>query len=331
MIVTVTANTALDVTYRVTELTLHTSHRVRSVHARAGGKGINVARVLHALDHRVLALATVGGATGGAVRRDLGAAGFATALTTVGGETRRTVTVVDRDATVFNEPGPTVTGAEWAALLRSYQDHLAAASAVVLSGSLPPGAPRDGYADLAARAAAAEVPAVLDAGGAALWHGCAGGPAIVAPNAAELAEATGCADPLTGARVLLRRGARAVVITRGEAGIAAVTGDGIWSACPPERVTGNPTGAGDAVTAALAEAVVAGRPWPERVARAVALSAAAVGTPSAGEIDTATLVRLEPRVRPELLPRETATLPQAPPDIPGHPRGTDDPGSSRCH
>jgi hypothetical protein len=51
MILTVTSNVALDITYRVDQLTPGSSHRVRRVEERAGGKGINVARALHALGH----------------------------------------------------------------------------------------------------------------------------------------------------------------------------------------------------------------------------------------------------------------------------------------
>src|SRR5260370_23797039 len=77
-----------------------------------------------------------------------------------------------------------------------YGKALAGCDAVVLSGSLPPGLPLDTYAGLAARAAGAAVPVVLDAGGPALRHGAAAGPAIAKPNLAELAAAVG--RPLSG-------------------------------------------------------------------------------------------------------------------------------------
>ena len=56
-------------------------------------------------------------------------------------------------------------------------------------------------------------------------------------------------------------------------------------AAAPEVLGGNPTGAGDAVSAALAAGMVAGVPWPERLAEAAALSAAAVSAPQAGSFD----------------------------------------------
>ncbi|MGH3715904.1 MAG: PfkB family carbohydrate kinase, partial [Micromonosporaceae bacterium] len=67
-------------------------------------------------------------------------------------------------------------------------------------------------------------------------------------------------------------------------GLLAVTGDGAWHAvAPPQR--GNPTGAGDAVVAALARGLRRGHGWPELLVEATALSAAAVREPVAGTVD----------------------------------------------
>jgi tagatose 6-phosphate kinase len=84
-------------------------------------------------------------------------------------------------------------------------------------------------------------------------------------------------------------------------GILAVTGDGCWGAAPPEPIRGNPTGAGDACVAALAAGLAAGRPWPELLADAVALSGAAVACPLAGDVDLPTYRRLAPLVVVEVL------------------------------
>ena len=82
-------------------------------------------------------------------------------------------------------------------------------------------------------------------------------------------------------------GARAVVVSLGPDGLLAVTEDGCWQARPPAAVAGNATGAGDAVTAALAHGLLLGRPWPERLAHAAALGAATVAAPVAGEFSHA--------------------------------------------
>jgi tagatose 6-phosphate kinase len=66
-------------------------------------------------------------------------------------------------------------------------------------------------------------------------------------------------------------------------------------------VRGNPTGAGDAAVAALAAGLAAGVTWPERLAGAAALSAAAVHAPAAGDFDAAAYRRYRELVRAEAL------------------------------
>ncbi len=63
-------------------------------------------------------------------------------------------------------------------------------------------------------------------------------------------------------------------------------------AAPPEALRGNPTGAGDAASAALAVGIAEGSDWPHRLADAVALSAAAVAAPLAGSFDAELYRRL---------------------------------------
>ncbi|TQF01443.1 1-phosphofructokinase family hexose kinase [Kitasatospora acidiphila] len=304
MILTVTLNAALDVTYRVDRLRPRAGNRVRATAARAGGKGVNVARVLHALGHRTVVTGLAGGPTGAAVRRDLAAAGLTDELVPIAGESRRTVAVVDEEAddtTILLEGGPHVSAAEWTAFLDRYEQLVPHASVVVLSGSLPGGLPVDGYAELIRRARAHRVPAVLDADGEALRAALGEGPALVKPNADELAAASGSSDPYAGAEALRAAGARAVVASLGPDGMIAVTPHGSWRAAPPAALAGNPTGAGDAAVAALAAGLVAQTPWPVRLTEAVALSAAAVAAPLAGDFDPALHRRLLPQVTVEPL------------------------------
>jgi tagatose 6-phosphate kinase len=123
-------------------------------------------------------------------------------------------------------------------------------------------------------------------------RGAAAGPAIVKPNLEELAslagrrlstaDGAGLTAVTTAAGQLRNAGAEAVVASMGSAGLLAVTADGRWRA-RPAAVTGNATGAGDAVVAALAHGLVLGRPWDERLRHAAALGSATVAAPVAGE------------------------------------------------
>ncbi|MFD4546982.1 1-phosphofructokinase family hexose kinase [Streptomyces sp. NPDC058466] len=289
MILTVTLNTALDITYRVRSLRPHSSHRVTEVTERPGGKGLNVARVLAALGHEVTVTGFTGGATGRAVQDQLtDTAGTVDALIPVTGSTRRTIAVVDAttgDTTQLNEPGPEITPAEWAAFQEAYEHLLRSASAVALCGSLPPGVPVGAYAHLIRAARASAVPVLLDTSGEPLRRGIAARPDIVKPNTDELAELTGSHDPSQATRDARRRGAHTVVASLGAEGLLAVNADGRWRATPPRRVPGNPTGAGDSAVAGLLSGLVEHLPWPDRLARAVALSTATVLSPVAGEFD----------------------------------------------
>ncbi|WP_314223740.1 1-phosphofructokinase family hexose kinase [Streptomyces zaehneri] len=300
MILTVTLNTALDLTYRVPALRPHASHRVTDVRERPGGKGLNVARVLAALGHEVTVTGFVGGPTGRAVQERLTAAtGIVDALVPVTGTTRRTVAVVDArtgDTTQLNEPGPVIAPAEWSAFQEAYEGLLADADAVALCGSLPPGVPVGAYAVLVRRARAAGVPVLLDTSGEPLRRGVAARPDIVKPNATELAELTGSHEPPAAVQDARRRGARSVVASLGPGGLIAATPEGRWRAAPPARMHGNPAGAGDSVSAGLLSGLVERLPWPDRLARALALSAAAVLAPAAGEFDRAAYEELLGRV-----------------------------------
>ncbi|OEJ59564.1 1-phosphofructokinase [Streptomyces agglomeratus] len=299
MILTVTLNTALDITYRVPALVPHASHRVTDVAERPGGKGVNVARVLAALGHDTVVTGFAGGPTGAVLRDLLAPLGPVDALVPVAGNTRRTIAVADAttgDTTQLNEPGPAVTPEEWAAFLTSYAELLGDADAVALCGSLPPGIHVGAYGELIRRARAAGVPVLLDTSGEPLRRGIAARPDLVKPNADELAQLTGSREPLRAAHDARRRGAHAVVASLGADGMLAATPEGRWQAVPPARVKGNPTGAGDSAVAGLLSGLVERLPWPERLARAVALSAATVLAPAAGEFDTSTYADLLPRV-----------------------------------
>jgi 1-phosphofructokinase family hexose kinase len=300
VILVVALNPALDVTHQVPGVDWAGVNRPVVIRAQAGGKGVNVARTLRAIGAEVQVVGLAGGVTGEQVRSALGELGVPAAFTRIGGETRRTFAVVDTvrgDAALFNEPGPPVAPGEYAEFRGAYERALAGCTAVVLSGSLPPGLSPGTYAELGAMAAGAGVPAVLDAHGEALLRGAAARPAIVKPNLAELEALAGRrlstvsgvdSDAVAlAARELRAAGPQAVVVTLGADGLWAVTADGSWQAVPSAAVRGNPTGAGDAVAAGLVHGLVLGRPWEERLRHAVALGTASAAAPVAGEFSPA--------------------------------------------
>jgi tagatose 6-phosphate kinase len=287
VILCVCPSPALDVTYRVAGLAVGATNRVQTVTVRPGGKGVNVARVLTALGTDARVLAPTGGPAGAEFAARLAALGVAAELIPSGSPTRRTITVVGDDGahpTMFTEPAELDC---WAELARRGAELIAEAVAVVISGVVPAGAPADALHRLVALAHGAGVPVLVDTSGPPLVDALAARPTLIKPNAVELAQATGDDDPVRAARALARRYGTTVVASLGAAGVLAATAERTWRATPARALTGNPTGAGDALVAALARGLAAARPLPELLADAVALAAAAVLSPHAGDLDLA--------------------------------------------
>ncbi|MFK4481575.1 1-phosphofructokinase family hexose kinase [Curtobacterium sp. AB7] len=303
MIVVVTPNPAVDVTYRVAEQRIGETQRVLDVARHPGGKGLNVGRVLAATGVATHAVLPLGETPGQWISDALDDLGLDHTDVVVSGTTRTTVTVVDDVAhpTMFGEPGPVLTGSEWDAVAAAVDGLLGRhdATALVVSGSLPGGAAPDVVARWVATAHEHGVLSVVDCSGAALLAAASAGATVCKPNREELLEATGAADERTAALRLLERGAGVVVVSRGAHGIAAHTTDRVLEVPAVPGVSGNPTGAGDAATAGLVGALVdagTGAPFADdtllRALRsAAAHGAAAVLRPVAGEVDPADVHR----------------------------------------
>lgn len=310
MIVTVTPNPALDLTWHVASLTVGDTHRADAGQVRAGGKGLNVARVAYAQGADAVAVTTTGGATGAEFAVELASSGVPHVLVPVAAFTRRSVAVVDEalgDTTIVNERGVAPSSTEWRTLREAVARALGAAGAgapdphapgdapgdarvLVISGSLPPGIPDDALPDLIRLGREAGATVIADTSGPALLTAADAGASVLKPNEHELRDATGLDDPVAGARELIRRGAGLVLLSLGADGMLAVTptasGDvDVLHARLGEALAGNPTGAGDAAVAACAVLMDAGIHDPAQVLRrATAWSAAAVLMPLAGEI-----------------------------------------------
>ena len=193
MIITVTPNPALDLTYRVPAVELGDTHRVPAAEVRAGGKSLNVARVLHQQGHQTLAISVAGGLTGEEFTRELSASGVPHRIIAVRAATRRTIALVDEKhaaTSIFNEFGENHSPAEWQRLTNATTAALEQARCFVGSGSLPLGADPDFYPELVRAATALRIPSVIDTSGAALLAAAEAGATVLKPNRHELVEAT---------------------------------------------------------------------------------------------------------------------------------------------
>ncbi len=292
MILTITPNPAVDETYGLELLDVGGTNRVDAPLRRAGGKGLNVARIVNSQGVPVIALAPVGGDGGRVFTGELVTAGVEHSLVHVAAQTRRSMAVVEHGTgrtTVINERGGALSTAEWDTLREQVLSLLEQGTTVlVASGSLPEGADEDFYPWCVREAKRRSIPSIIDTSGPALLAAARAGATVLKPNHHELAAITGEDSILDGAQVLLGAGAENVYASAGEDGLfhfAAKT-PGRWDATwLPEPLVGNPTGAGDAVVAAIAVGLHRGEGHSSVILpRAAAWSASAVLMPAAGEL-----------------------------------------------
>lgn len=286
MIVTFTANPSVDRTVEVDAIVRGTVLRARSVRLDGGGKGVNVTRALSAHGHRSVAVLPNGGAEGAQLLDLLDTEGLDVRAVPVTGAVRANVTIVEPDGvtTKINEPGPALVPGEVESLIDTLLGAAAGADWVVLSGSLPPGAPEDLYASLTRRLRLTGARVAVDTDGPLLRAALAGQPDLIKPNRRELSEASGLpvrgpSDALSAIERLRAAGAVAVLASLGPAGAVLVDETGAHDAMARVATRRSTVGAGDAL---LAGFLAAGGRGPAALAEAVAWGTAAVSLPGSG-------------------------------------------------
>jgi 1-phosphofructokinase len=332
MIVTLTANPSVDRTMQLdAPIVRGDVFRAVSVGDEAGGKGVNVARAIaHA---GVPALAVLPADDDDLLVKGLAEAGVLPVNVPTGRPSRVNITVTEPDGTTtkFNDPGHEFRQGVLKEVAARLLGRSQAGDWVVLSGSLPPGAPVDWYADLTAELKEAGRRVAVDTSGAPLVATVQGRttlPDLLKPNAEELASLTGEdeatleADPHAAIGVaarLVTDGIGSVLVTLGSAGAALVTAHGAWLATPPRITLRSTVGAGDASLAGYLLADLQGLDAPGRLREAVAYGAAAASLPGStmpreGDLDrdgvTITTIS-SPDTRPRTSPGTSTGAPTA--------------------
>ena len=306
-VLTVTLNAAVDKTYRVEGFCLDRVFRVDAGRVVAGGKGINVARVLHTLGVAVMATGFLGGHNGAFILDSLNQEGIPGDFVWTQGESRVCLAVIDPiggTQTELNEVGPEIHPEEVAALEDKLGELLPRFDYVTLSGSAPPSVPDDFHARVIRMAHDLGTKVVLDSSGALLQHGVQAVPWMVKPNRAELTaifgrEPVGLEDALEMARQLHTKGIEIVVVTLGKQGAIWVSVEGAWFAQPPEVEFVSAVGSGDSMLAAMLYAVIQGMPAPDVLRWGVAAGAANAAVFGAGFCTREQIEELVPKVRCE--------------------------------
>ncbi len=306
----VAANPSIDRLYEVDRLTVGAIHRPRSVVAVAGGKGLNAARAAASLGGSVTVAGIVAGRAGEWIAGQLAELGVDARLTRSTGETRTCVSILDRstgELTEVYERGDEIDGETWDALEATIRAELDRGDVALMafSGSLPPGAPADGFGRIARLAAAPSpaVPILADTYGPALRAVLVESPAILKLNAVEAADASGVTvseviSAAAAGRRLRDAGAASVIVTIGLAGAVVLTGDRRVHLQPPDLRGDYPVGSGDAFVGGLAVATGRGDDLIDAARLGLAAAVANAQVAGAGRLDPTVVGGILERIEP---------------------------------
>lgn len=299
MIITVTPNPALDKSLTIPNFTLDAVNRATSVRLDAGGKGINVSKVLKALDMDSLATGFLGGAAGRKIAETLEEMQIRSDFVDIEGETRTNLKVFDpknRTYTDLNEPGAAVSPEAMERLRAKLHARAKSGDTVLFAGSLPAGVSSGSPAVWAGELKARGVHVAVDQDGAALREMIRIKPFFIKPNEHELRELMTLPDTeivtLCGAAwSLVRFGIGHVVVSLGEKGALFADADGILLGKGPRVDAVSTVGAGDALTAAYLYALENKTSREDAARLAIATASAKVtcpgsSPPSRGVVET---------------------------------------------
>jgi 1-phosphofructokinase len=301
-------NPALDKTAEVAALLPGALNRLENVRVDAGGKGVNVSKMVTVLGGETLCTGFVGGQPGRELRFRIDALDIPNDFIEVGSTTRTNLKVVAARGglTELNEPGIDVTEQEMDALLEKVLFLAGRGGIVVLSGSLPRGADPDTYRRFAAALRRAGCAVVVDADGEAFRRALEAPPQVIKPNRFELLQYCGLpqdtpTEQLPGlCRPLLEKGVEWVALSMGGDGAMFFTPHQAARAMALPVKVRSTVGAGDSMVGALAYALEAGLGFEQTVRLAMAASNGAVATEGTNPPTLETVNELKRQV--EILP-----------------------------
>lgn len=262
MIVTITMNPSIDISYPLDALKIDTVNRTDLVTKTAGGKGLNVTRVIHDLGGDVLATGVLGGFHGAFIASELKKAGIKQAFTPIKEESRDSIAILhEGNQTEILETGPTVSKEEQTSFFETFKELLRQASIVTISGSLAKGFPIDFYQKIVQAAHEQKVKVLADTSGESLRKVLEGEqkPYLIKPNLEELealVKDTFSLEDLAKLQTALAQplfdGIEWVIVSLGKAGAIAKYHGRFYRVTIPTIQAVNPVGSGDATIAGLA-------------------------------------------------------------------------------
>lgn len=282
MITTVTLNPAIDLFLETEEILYDEVLRSTASSRSAGGKGLNVSRMLHALGEPTHALVLVGGSTGQEYvhlgKRD----GFDVVPIETSAPTRINVVIKDTGTgrhIKVNMPGEEMDHRYLPSVKRHLERHMPESRALVLAGSLAPGFPIHAYVDLIRTARQKGVPTFVDTTGKPLARVLPEKPDVVKVNRTEMEETLerplpDRASVVRMAQQYVRGGIGIFCVTDGPRGAVMVDETGAWVCDPPRLSEERAVGAGDCFMAGLVSSALQGNRGPDLLAFALACGTA---------------------------------------------------------
>ncbi len=310
MIITVTLNPAVDKTVEIGNFEAGKVNRVSSIRLDAGGKGINVSKVLMSLGGGSKAVGILGGSAGNFIKKYLDSHGIENDFLLINAETRINLKVIDslrKTNTDINEPGPLIAQADIDAIEKIIFSNIRKDTVLVLSGSVPSNVDKVIYARWIAAAKTAGAKTILDADGELLDNGIKAGPTIVKPNIYELGmlfgtEIDSIQSADKAARSLIEQyGIEVVAVSMGEKGAIFLSRSHTIFVPGIKVDVISTVGAGDAMVAALAFSANKGCNFEKTVRLATAAATANVTTSGTQPADYNRIVELESLVKLEYL------------------------------
>lgn len=253
MIYTLTLNPSVDYIIEVAEVHLGELNRLEKTSKFAGGKGINVSKVLKRMGVQSKALGFVGGFTGSFIEKQLLAEKIETDFVKVEEDTRINVKLKADKETELNASGPTISAEKFQEL----KDKIASLTSddlLVLAGSVPSTLPKTTYEELVKICHENNVSFVVDAEGELLKAVLPYNPFLIKPNHHELGDLfgtniTNAQEAIPYGKKLLEMGAQNVIVSlAGEGAILISQHEELISTVPKGEVKSS-VGAGDSMVA----------------------------------------------------------------------------------
>jgi tagatose 6-phosphate kinase len=265
-ILTITANPLVD---HVTSGRIATNqvNRIGHFRALAGGKGLNVGRVLARHGHHVIATGFAGGPLGELLTTLTAADGMEPAFVPTAARTRIGFMAIDHDkgdCTSVLEHGSPVSATELGAFMQKLRALLSGINLVIIGGSVPHDTCNNMYRQVLDLCAREKITCWVDAYGPAMEEALSGinPPLLAKPNKQEYGKS----------RSWLA--CRELHLTDGPHDIKIRHPEGRFRIKPPKIKASSSIGSGDCYVAALAHARLSGWPLEEQFAYAAAAGTA---------------------------------------------------------